>query len=361
MNRHPTLALAALFTALLPSCQQTPKSTTPSATGTAVAPRFLSKPLISHIYTADPAAHIFDGRIYLYPSHDIDAGVTDKTDGNHYAMRDYHVFSMKSVGAPVTDHGKIFSIEDVPWARRQLWAPDVAHANGRYYFYFPARDHKQVFRIGVAVGETPTGPFKPRPEPIPGAFSIDPTAFRDDDGAQYLYFGGLSGGQLQRWKGNRYQADAQVPADDRPAAAPRVARLRPDMLGLAEPAREIKLLDPSGRPLLAGDTDRRFFEGAWIHKYNGRYYFSYSTGTTHRLVYAIGDSPYGPFTYQGVLLEPVQGWTTHHSIVKDGGKWWLFYHDTELSGKNNLRNVKVTELHYEPDGTIRPINPFRTR
>ena len=323
-------------------------------------PHYLSEPLIRAPYTADPAAHVFEGRLYLYPSHDI-PGVTDHTDGNHYAMRDYHVFSMDKVGAPVTDHGVAFALEDVPWASRQLWAPDVARANGRCYFYFPARDQGQVFRIGVAVGAAPTGPFKPEPRPMDGAYSIDPAAFSDDDGAHYLYFGGLGAGQLQRWPGNHYDASAAMPGAEQPAAAPRVARLRADMLGLAEPAREIVLLDPTGRSLLAGDEERRFFEAAWVHKHDGVYYFSYSTGTTHQIVYAIGRSPYGPFTYRGVILKPVQGWTTHHSIVGHDGKWWLFYHDTQLSGQNNLRNVKVTELHHEPDGSIRTIDPMPGR
>jgi len=95
-----------------------------------------------------------------------------------------------------------------------------------------------------------------------------------------------------------------------------------------------------------------------MHKYKGRYYFSYSTGDTHFLNYAIGDNPYGPFTYKGHFLLPVQGWTTHHSIVEWRGRWWLFYGDTQLSGKTQLRNVKMTELFYNPDGTIRLIDPF---
>lgn len=340
----------------------------PAATATAAAPAtapaaavektFHSAPLIAQSYTADPAAHVFGDRLYLYPSHDI-PGVTDRTDGNHYAMRDYHVFSMAEVGGPVTDHGVALKLEDVPWASRQLWAPDAAHANGRYYLYFPARDKADVFRIGVATSDSPTGPFRAEPAPIDGAFSIDPTVFGDDDGAFYLYFGGIAGGQLQRWPGNRYVSDAVLPKGDEPAVAPRVARLRPDMLGLAEPAREIRLLDPSGKPFLAGDEARRFFEGCWIHKFNGTYYFSYSTGTTHQICYATGDSPCGPFTYRGVLLKPVQGWTTHQSIVRHRGRWYLFYHDTQLFGQNNLRNVKVTELHHRADGTIETIDPFR--
>jgi hypothetical protein len=89
-----------------------------------------------------------------------------------------------------------------------------------------------------------------------------------------------------------------------------------------------------------------------MHKYNSKYYFSYSTGDTHYLVYAIGDSPWGPFTYAGRILEPVEGWTTHHSIVEFQGKWYLFYHDTSLSHKNHLRSVKVRELVYDSYGRI---------
>lgn len=351
---RPCLALASFAgLAFLAGCE-TPRGALPQAAG----PRYLNEPLIRHLHTADPSAHVFNGRIYLYPSHDIDAGITDKTDGDHYAMRDYHVFSMDRVGSPVTDHGVALALEDIPWAGRQLWAPDAAQKDGRYFLFFPARDREQVFRIGVATSESPAGPFRPQPAPLAGAFSIDPAAFRDDDGEHYLYFGGLMGGQLQRWQGDRYNASAQPPAGDAPAAAPRVARLRSDLLALAEPAREIALLDPAGRPLLARDEARRFFEGAWVHKHEGRYYFSYSTGTAHRIVYATSGSPYGPFVYRGVILEPVKGWTTHHSIVRHEGKWYLFYHDAQLSGRSNLRNVKVTELRHRPDGSIETIAPF---
>lgn len=91
-----------------------------------------------------------------------------------------------------------------------------------------------------------------------------------------------------------------------------------------------------------------------MHKYRGKYYFSYSTGDTHFLCYAVGESPQGPFVYRGRLLEPVVGWTTHHSIVEFGGRWWLFYHDSSLSGgKNHLRCVKVREIFYDQAGGMR--------
>src|ERR1700688_3683997 len=87
-------------------------------------------------------------------------------------------------------------------------------------------------------------------------------------------------------------------------------------------------------------------------------YFTYSTGDTHFLAYATGRTPKGPFQYKGHFLLPVQGWTTHHSIMQWGGKWWLFYADTQLSNKNHLRNVKATELHFNADGSIRMVDPF---
>lgn len=128
------------------------------------------------------------------------------------------------------------------------------------------------------------------------------------------------------------------------------------MLGFSEKPKDAVILDENGKPLLGKDHDRRFFEAAWMYKYDGKYYFTYSTGDTHRLCYATGSSPYGPFTYRGVILEPVEGWTSHHSIVEIKGKWYLFYHDTQLSGKTHLRNVKVTELKHNADGTIQTIS-----
>jgi hypothetical protein len=118
----------------------------------------------------------------------------------------------------------------------------------------------------------------------------------------------------------------------------------------------LAILDANGEPLRADDHDRRFFEAAWMHKRGGVYYFSYSTGDTHYLAYATGDSPLGPFTYRGRILEPVLGWTTHHSIVEYQDRWYLFYHDASLSGgRNHLRCVKAAELFYADDGAILPV------
>ena len=150
------------------------------------------QPLITHLYTADPSAHVFHGRIYLYPSHDRETTITANDNGDQYDMADYHVFSLPSPGGIVTDHGVALALEDIPWAARQLWAPDAAVRNDTYYLYFPARDREGIFRIGVAVSPVPEGPFTADPEPIAGSYSIDPCCFIDDDGQAYLYFGGWS-------------------------------------------------------------------------------------------------------------------------------------------------------------------------
>ena len=326
-----------------------------------VAARYLSQPLVRDIYTADPSAHLFDGRLYVYASHDIDGPTPEDDLGAHFEMRDYRVLSMDSVGGPVTVHPVALDVANVPWAEKQMWAPDATFHNGTYYLYFPAKDRQGAFRIGVATSTSPVGPFTARPEPMKGSFSIDPAVFTDTDGKRYLYFGGIWGGQLQRNVTGTYDPNGSktdLGAPDKPALAPKVAVLDSTLTEFAEPLRDVMIVDSTGKPILGGDHDRRFFEAAWMHKYNGRYYFSYSTGDTHYLVYAIGDSPYGPFTYKGRLLEPVEGWTNHHSIVESGGKWWLFYHDAQLSGQTRLRNVKVTALRHRADGTIETIDPM---
>ncbi|MFC3816805.1 glycoside hydrolase family 43 protein [Lysobacter sp. GCM10012299] len=325
----------------------------------ALAAKAISQPLVTHIYTADPSAHVFDGRLYIYPSHDIDAGLPFDDDGGHFGMEDYHVLRMDSPTGEAVDCGVALHVKDVPWAQRQMWAPDAASKDGRYYLYFPAKRADGIFQIGVAVGARPEGPFVPEPEAIEGSYSIDPAVFADDDGEHYMYFGGIWGGQLQKYRDNAYDPAHVEPADGEPALGARVARMSGDMKQFAEVPREVLILDEAGQPLRAGDHDRRFFEASWMHKHQGRYYFSYSTGDTHFLCYAVGDSPYGPFTYQGTILTPVVGWTTHHSICAFQGRTYLFYHDSILSGGvTHLRSIKVTELHYDDDGKIGTIHPY---
>ncbi|MCA6074095.1 glycoside hydrolase family 43 protein [Fulvivirga sedimenti] len=318
------------------------------------------KPIITDLYTADPSAHVFEGKIYIYPSHDYESGIPEDDMGSHFNMQDYHVFSMNKVGGTVKDHGIALHVDDVPWAAKQMWAPDAAEKNGTYYLYFPAKDSDGIFRIGVATSSDPGGPFKPEDKPIEGSYSIDPAIFKDSDGSYYMYFGGIWGGQLQRWESGSYVGEDVYPPADKPAINPKIARLSGDMLSFDETPKDVVILDEDGNPIVTGDNDRRYFEAAWVHKYKDVYYLSYSTGDTHTISYATGDNPYGPFTYRGVVLNPVIGWTNHHSIVEYKGKWYLFFHDSSLSGgKTHLRSVKVKELKYNPDGTIQTLDAYK--
>jgi len=209
-----------------------------------------------------------------------------------------------------------------------------------------------------------------------------------------MYWGGIWGGQLQRWHSGAYNTEDVYPADTEPAYAPLIAKLSGDMLELAEPPKDVLIYDTDGSLICAGDSERRFFEAAWLHKHEGVYYFvliydtdgslicagdnerrffeaawlhkhagvyyfSYSTGDTHKIVYATGDNPYGPFTYQGIILQPVLGWTNHHSIAQYNDKWFLFYHDSSLSqGQTHLRCVKMTELVHDDNGDIQTIDAY---
>lgn len=305
-------------------------------------------------YMADPSVHVFNDKLYIYPSHDWDSGAAFDDDGGHFEMKDYHVLTLTDIeNEEATDCGKILDLQDIPWAGRQMWDNDVVEKDGKYYLIFSAKDKNDVFHLGVAVADRPEGPFKAQPDPIRGSYSIDPCVFKDDDGSIYVYFGGLWGGQLQRYKDNKAIGKEYLPEGDEPALPSRVVKMTDDVLQFAEEPKPVVVVDDNGEPLKASDP-HRFFEASWMHKCNGKYYFSYSTGDTHLLCYAVGDNPYGPFTYKGVVLEPVVGWTTHHSIVQYKGKWYLFHHDCVPSNDITwLRSLKVLELDVNADGEIK--------
>lgn len=312
----------------------------------------MNEPIIDGIYIADPSAHVYENKLYLYPSHDIENNVPADDQGSSFDMKDYHVFSISDFNSPVTDHGEALNLRDIPWAKKQLWAPDAAFKNGTYYLYFPAKDDKGIFRIGVATSKKPYGPFTAQKNPIKGGFSIDPAVFVDDDGQAYMYFGGLMGGQLQRWTTGTYNENGVAAFGTDQKIYPRVAKMSKNMLEFEGPAKEAKIVDEKGNPVTLANYDKMFFEAAWMHKYNGTYYLSYSNGFPRQLVYATGKSPYGPFTFRGPIMNKVTGWTTHHSIVKYGDKWYLFYHEADSEKDLHLRRVKYTEIKYNPDGTI---------
>ena len=183
--------------------------------------------LVTNIFTADPSAHVFNDKVYVYPSHDLPHDGADDDEGIEYAMEDYHILSMDNLdeATPCIDNGEALHMRDIPWVSKQMWAPDVAFKDGKYYLYFPARDQQGVFRLGVAVSDSPVGPFKAEDNYIPGSMSIDPAVF-EENGRYYCYNGGLWGGQLEKWMTGSYvENPAEIPADA-PALGPFFAELK---------------------------------------------------------------------------------------------------------------------------------------
>lgn len=285
---------------------------------------FAQNPLILDQFTADPSARVFEGKVYVYPSHDV------KSKTNWFCMKDYHVFSSENL-ADWTDYGVIISQESVPWVDstfNSLWAPDCIERNGKYYFYFPAIARNQPIRrgmtIGVAVSDKPYGPFKPEPKPIDGAFGIDPNPFIDKDGQAYL-----------TWAAMHHLF---------------IAKLKKNMLELASEPQAIEGL-PEG-----------FKEGPYLFERNGIYYFTfpYVIKKTEAIAYAMADNPMGPFTYKGVIMDesPTGCWTNHQSIIEYKDQWFLFYHHNDLSPNfDKNRSMRADSLFFNEDGTIRKVIP----
>ena len=361
------LCALPLAIALLAGCQQSSQTGNSQTTAQADAAKrpdtdYLSQPLVKDIYTADPSAHVWDGKIYVYPSHDIDGPAVEDDLGSHFEMRDYRVLRMDKIGGPVTVGPVALDVK----GRTLGSQADVGarcREKGRHILsLLPRQGQGRRLPHWRRHRKRPDGSLQGPAKADQGQlFHRPPQSSRTRTGRATcisVAFGAASFSVMPPANMIRMGPRPTLARTTRPALAPRVAKMSGDMLEFAETPREIQIVDDKGKPLLGGDHDRRFFEAAWMHKYKGKYYFSYSTGDTHYLAYGIGDSPYGPFTYKGRILEPVEGWTTHHSIVEWGGKWWLFYADSQLSGQTRLRNVKVTELKYNPDGTIQTINPF---
>ena len=307
----------------------------------------MTRYLFDKDYHADPSAKVFNGRLYIYPSHDRVTDHVQDDDGGHFQMRDYHVFSTDDIeNGELIDHGCVLDQDQVAWAEKQMWDNDVIEKDGKYYMVFSAKDYNGVFHLGAAVADKPEGPFIPNPNPIRGSYSIDPCLFKDDDGEIYCYFGGIWGGQLQWYKDNRLCPDRiHLPIGTEHPLPSRVARLviDGDDVQFAEAPKPVILFDQNGEMIMAEDP-RHFFEASWMAKKDGKYLFSYSTGDTHLMCLAEGDNPYGPFTFKEVLLQPVVGWTTHGSMTEFKGKWYIFHHDSVPSGgKTWLRSLKVKE------------------
>lgn len=284
-------------------------------------PGFAQNPLILDQFTADPTARVFEGKMYVYPSHDIPVPPGSSVRENWFCMEDYHVFSSENL-MDWTDHGVIITQTEVPWLQRKsynMWAPDCVTKDGKYYFYFPTGR-----RIGVAVADKPYGPFKCEAQPVQGARGIDPCVLIDKDGQAYLYT-----------SMNRIF----------------VGKLKDNMLELDSEMEVIGNLPQKG-----------LIEGPFVFERNGIYYLTYPhvQNKTERLEYATGSSPMGPFEQKGVIMDesPSGCWTNHHSIVEYKGQWYLFYHDKDLSPDfDKNRSIKADYLYFNDDGTIQKVVP----
>ena len=304
---------------------------------------------------ADPEAIVYGSTYWIYPTWSDDygeaapaapaAGRPPLTSRQQKAINPQYLkqtfldaFSSRDL-VRWEKHPRVLDVKDVPWAEFALWAPSAIRANGRYYLFFAANDiqsDQEEGGIGVAVADRPEGPFTDAlGKPLIGRFHngaqpIDPFVFRDDDGQHYLYYGG--------WRHCN------------------VVRLAPDLRSV--------LPFPDGETFKE-ITPANYVEGPFVFRRGGKYYLMWSeggwTGPNYSVAYAIGDSPAGPFTRVGKILQQNPAVATgagHHSVIPIAGSdtWYIVYHRRPLGTKNgNHREVCIDELRFNPDGTIQPV------
>lgn len=289
----------------------------------ALSTAFGENPIIKNIFTADPAAMVYNDRVYIYTGHD-----EQVAGGEGFRMDDWHVFSSADM-VNWTDHGEVLKISDFRWARADAWAGQCIERNGKFYWYVPM-SHRSIngFAIGVAVADSPTGPFRDargsalitnnmtRDVDITWD-DIDPTVLIDDDGQAYLYWGNTHC---------------------------RVAKLKENMIELDGPIMDV--------PGLNG-----FTEGPYIHKANGIYYLSFAAGYPETIDYATSNSPMGPWTYRGRINDRVANSPTNHqSIIEFKNQWYFIYHNAGLpTGGEFRRSVCIDYLYYNSNGTIQKV------
>lgn len=277
---------------------------------------YADNPIVQTNYTADPAPMIYNGTCYLYTTHD-----EDTTVNNFYTMNDWRCYSSTDM-QNWTDHGSPLSYNTFSWAQGDAWAGQVINRNGKFYFYGPmTRKNAGGARvIGVAVSDSPTGPFTdPLGKPLitnNGAQDIDPTVFIDDNGQAYLYWG----------NGNLYYV-----------------KLNQDMISY------------SGGIVQVSPKPASFIEGPWFYKRNNLYYMVYAgmTGGSENISYATSNSPTGPWTSKGTLMGSKNSYTNHPGVIDYKGNSYLFYHTGILPGGGSYhRSVGLEQFKYNADGTI---------
>ncbi|MFF0469246.1 family 43 glycosylhydrolase [Micromonospora zamorensis] len=280
-------------------------------------------PIVQHIYTADPAPLVHNGRVYLYTGHDEDGST-------YFTMREWRVWSSADM-VNWTDHGSPMSLSTFAWADANAWAGQVIARNGKFYWYVPVRQRSNgQMVIGVGVADSPTGPFRDAiGRPLVGNNEIDPSVFIDDDGQAYLYWGnpGL-------W----------------------YVKLNSDMISYSGSATRITLTT-AGFGTRTGNASRPtlYEEGPWVFKRNGLYYNVFAAECCSEFIaYSTAPGPTGPWTYRGTIM-PRQGgsFTNHAGVIDFNGGSYFFYHNGALPGGGGYtRSVAVEKFSYNSNGTI---------
>ena len=297
---------------------------------------FAQNPIIKGQYSADPTARVFNGKVYLFPSHDIISPV--EPERKWFCMEDYHVFSSEDL-VNWTDHGVILNQKDVPWGNPEgysMWAPDCVEKDGKYYFYFPNASKGRGFAVGVAIADRPEGPYIPEPNPIEGINGIDPCVLQASDGNAYIFWGN---GRCAKLKPNMKEL-----ADDNPKETVKWGNREMEMVGVN----------------CLKDLPNRQAEGPFAFEANGWYYLTYPyvREKTEVLGYAMSKNPMGPYEYKGIIMPEHENgcWTNHHSIINYKGQWYLFYHQNAFSPSDDKRrSVQIDKLFFNPDGTIQEV------
>ncbi|WP_431927430.1 glycoside hydrolase family 43 protein [Nonomuraea jabiensis] len=291
-------------------------------------PAHAGAPITTAIYTADPAALVVGDTLYLYTGHD-----EAPAGGTNFVMRDWHVFTSTDA-TNFTDQGAKLSISNFSWAGADAWAGEVERgADGKYYWYVPVNGNGAGWMdIGVAVGDSPLGPFRDAKggplisdsTPNSSPLNIDPTVFTDDDGQVYMYWGSYYG--------------------------LRAAKLNANMTSLNG-----SVVTPSGVS--------NFWEAPWMFKRNGVYYLAYSANDSACsapgyacIRYATASNPLGPWTHRGVVLDQVSSTTNHPAIIEYKGQWYMVYHNAAAPGGGNFRrSVTIDKLYFNADGTMQKV------
>lgn len=289
-------------------------------------------PIIQTNYTADPAPLVYNDRLYVYTTHDED-------ESTWFNMNNWRVYSTNDM-VNWTDHGVILSYTDFEWAKGDAWAAQCVEKNGKFYLYVPAISrYNNKGAIGVAVGDSPIGPFyDPLGKPLVQSEwgDIDPTVFIDDDGQVHMYWGNPKLKYL---------------------------KLNEDMISYSDETIEVPMIEESfGRREGNSERPTKYEEGPWLYKRNNLYYLFWPGGPLPEFIgYSTSDKAEGPWKYAGIIM-PAEGgaFTNHPGVIDFKGKTYFFYHNAALPGGSGFtRSVAVQELEFNEDGSVRPMTMAR--